>query len=105
MASWIVSNLVVVVLIGPALATAVLVARRRLWREALAELCRRRPIALSVIGIYVVIALLDSVSWVGGETQGADAVAVHEARSVIDRFFRGHPRKNLLSAVCRGRLL
>ena len=93
MSSWFVSNVVVVLLIGMALGTAGLVARRRLWKEALAELWRRRPIAISVVGLYVLIALFDSISWIGGETQGTDAVAVHEARSVIDRLFRGTPER------------
>jgi len=35
----------------------------------------------------VLVALLDSVAWVGGGVGGEDAVARYEARSVIDRLF------------------
>ena len=89
----ILSNLVVMLLVGLAVWCYVLVFRRRLWREAFAELRRRRPIAISIVGLYVLIALLDSISWIGGETTGIDAVAAHEARSVIDRWFQRTPER------------
>ncbi len=87
--SHIVSNLVVALLFGAAIAVGAFVRRNRLWREALAELRRRRPLALLVVGLYVLVALLDSVAWVGGSGAGGDALAAHEARSVIDRAFSG----------------
>lgn len=93
MPAWILSNLVVVLLVGLAVWGSVLVSRRRLWKEAFAELRRRRPIAISIVGLYVLIALLDSISWIGGETAGVDAVAAHEARSVIDRWFQRTPER------------
>ncbi len=65
------------------------VRRSDLWREAARELVRRRPIALLFIVVYVAVALLDSVSWVGGGDAGAqgDTLALHKPRSVIDRMF------------------
>jgi peptide/nickel transport system permease protein len=65
------------------------VRNNRLWREALAEVWRRRWGSLLTALLFVVIALLDSVAWIGGETQGDDVVAANEARSVIDRAFAG----------------
>jgi peptide/nickel transport system permease protein len=74
------SNGLVLVLVAGALWTAHRLGRSDLWREAAASLSARRPVALAVIGIYVVIALLDSVSWVGGGT-------IAKPRSVVDRLF------------------
>lgn len=88
------SNAVVAALLIGGLAVAGAVRRNRLWREALRELARRRPLALAVIGIYVAIALLDSVSWKGGLIGGEDVVARHEAQSVIDRLFAGTQEKS-----------
>ena len=62
----VVSNVVVVLLLAGALWLVRLVRRRPLWREAARNVWRRRPVALTVIGIYVLIALLDSVAWTGG---------------------------------------
>jgi len=57
--------------------------RRRLWREALTNLWRRRRMAIAVVALYVVVALLGSVAWRGG---GSD-VHRHRPRSLIDRLF------------------
>lgn len=65
------------------------VRRNRLWRDALRDLWRRRPLAICVIGLYVAVAGLDSVAWVGGPAEHGDAVAAHEARSALDRLFAG----------------
>jgi peptide/nickel transport system permease protein len=73
-------NLVVLVLVGAAAVTLVRLGRSGLWREAGASLRRRRPWALAVIGVYVALALLDSVAWVGGGR-------VAKPRSVVDRLF------------------
>ena len=83
------SNLVVVALVAGALFAALLVRRSDLWRDAARELGRRRPLALAVVGLYVLVALLDSVAWVGGGSvsPGDDRLASHEPRSVIDRLF------------------
>ncbi len=57
--------------------------RRRLWREALTNLWRRRRMAIAVVALYVVVALLGSVAWRGGGSE----VHRHRPRSVIDRLF------------------
>lgn len=85
---WI-SNAAVVLLFALGIGVGLHVRRNRLWREALGELWRRRRVSLTVVALYVGVAVLDSVSWVGGAAQGADAVAQHEARSVVDRLFQG----------------
>jgi peptide/nickel transport system permease protein len=81
----VVSNLVTGVLATAALAAAWAAARSPLWREAARELWRRRAAALVVVGVYVLIALLDSVSWVGGQ----EGVTLAKPRSVIDRLVPG----------------
>ena len=87
--SYVASNLVVAALVAGAVLAALAVRRSRLWSDAARELARRRPLALAVVGLYVLVALLDSVAWVGGADAGAvgDQLAAHEPRSVIDRLF------------------
>ncbi len=90
---WMISNIVVAVLVAGGLAVAVAVRRSRMWSEAFRQLRRRRPIALAVIGVYAAVALLDSIAWVGGGN-AEDAVAAHEAKSLIDRAFAGTREKS-----------
>ena len=80
--SWVGNAIVLALIAGAALAWW-RVRRSRHWREALASLVRRRWLALGVLAIYVVIGLLDTVSWVGG----GEGVAASKPRSVIDRIF------------------
>ena len=94
MQAWLISNLVAGVLFAGGIALGVAVRRNRLWREATGELARRRPVALGVIALFVGVALLDSVAWVGGVEAGEDVVAVLEAQSVIDRAFLGFQEKS-----------
>jgi len=94
MQAWLISNLVAGVLFAGGIALGVGVRRNRLWREATGELARRRPVALGVIALFVGVALLDSVAWVGGVEAGEDVVAVLEAQSVIDRAFLGFQEKS-----------
>jgi peptide/nickel transport system permease protein len=63
--------------------------RSDFWRAAGRDLVRRRPWALAVVGLYVLIALLDSVAWVGGAGQ---------PRSVLDRFFPANFQERSYSA-------
>jgi peptide/nickel transport system permease protein len=64
-------------------------SRSRLWREAGARVVRARPGSLLVVLLFVAVALLDAVSWVGGGDGGGegDMVAVHQPRSLVDRAF------------------
>jgi len=80
-----VSNGIVLLLVLGSLWLARAVARSRFWRESASELWRRRRLAIIVVGIFVLIALLDSIAWVGG---GGDSVAVFRPRSIIDRIFK-----------------
>ena len=80
-----VSNIVVLLLVAGAVLLARFVAASRFWRESAVELWRRRRIAIVVVGIFVFIGLLDSVSWIGG---GGDGVAAYQPRSIIDRIFQ-----------------
>ena len=84
---WVVSNLVVALLVAAGIAVALWLRRNRLWAEAGLQLWRRRRLAILVVFAYVAVALLDSISWVGGLEEQSDAVARYEARSVIDRLF------------------
>jgi peptide/nickel transport system permease protein len=81
------SNLIVLGVLLLALVAVYYVRKNELWRDAFGELWRRRPIAIMVLGLYAGIGLLDSVAWVGGRSDEADAVAAHEAKSVVDRVF------------------
>jgi len=84
---WVVSNLVVALLVAAGIAVALWLRRNRLWAEAGLQLWRRRRLAILVVFAYVGVALLDSISWVGGLEEQSDTVARYEARSVIDRLF------------------
>jgi peptide/nickel transport system permease protein len=85
--SFVVSNLVVLTLFAAGVGVGIFVRRNRIWREAASELWRRRPLALLVLGLYVGIATLDSIAWVGGVEAGEDVVSASEAKSIVDRWF------------------
>jgi peptide/nickel transport system permease protein len=87
----VVSNLVVGLLVAGALGVVVLVRRTPPWREAAREIWRRRPVAIVVVALYVLVALADAITWVGG----ADAV---RPRSVVDRLFPGDFQERSYSA-------
>jgi len=90
MESYAVSNIVVAAILAGAGITAFVARRSELWRSAARELLRRRPIALAVVAAYVLVALLDSVSWIGGGevTESGSTLALHQPRSILDRMFR-----------------
>jgi len=82
-----IQNVVVLALVA-GLVQSIRVARRSdLWRDAGRQLWRRRPVALVIVGVYVLVAVLDSISWVGGAGGEQDQLAAHKPRSVIDRAF------------------
>jgi len=88
------TNVGVVALVAAALALARRVRRSPFWRARLAEVARRRPIALAVIGGFVLVALADSISWRGGATgEGLD-----EPRSALERLFPADFREASYSA-------
>ena len=69
--------------------------RNEMWRETAKEIWRRRPVSLVVFAVYVVIALADSVAWVGGgDAAGEDRVAAHEAKTLVDRVFSDRQEKS-----------
>jgi peptide/nickel transport system permease protein len=80
-APYVVSNVVVAALVVGGVAAYRAARRNEMWREAGRELRRRRPVALAAFTLYALVALLDSVSWVGGGGPLA------RPRSVIDRLF------------------
>jgi peptide/nickel transport system permease protein len=82
-----ISNLIVVVLAIGLVAAARAVSRDRFWRENAAQLWRRRGPAIAVIGVYLAIAVLDSIAWVPGRG-GEEALMSDKPRTIIDRLFR-----------------
>jgi peptide/nickel transport system permease protein len=59
-------------------------------KELAYSLFRRRPLASIVLGLYVLVGLLDSITWVGagGAPSGTDRVLAYEAQSLVDRVLR-----------------
>jgi peptide/nickel transport system permease protein len=87
----VVSNAIVAVIAAGVAGIVALVRRRPPWRAAARDIARRRPIAAAAVGLYVLVALADSVSWIGG----ADTI---RPRSVVDRLFPGDFQERSYSA-------
>ena len=89
MPAHLVSNLIVATLLGGVALLAAGLCRAPLWRAAARALARRRPLALAALGLYALVALLDSVSWVDARVAGdpAGASLVNHPRTLIDRLF------------------
>jgi peptide/nickel transport system permease protein len=81
-----VSNIVVVLLIGGAVLAGRHAARDRFWRENAIQLWRRRPVAIAVVAVYLLVALLDSIAWIDAASE-ANALTSGRPRTVIDRLF------------------
>jgi peptide/nickel transport system permease protein len=78
------------------------VRRHEIWGEAAREIWRRRPGSVIVLGLYVLVALADSVAWVGvADPTGEDRVAAHEARSLVDRVFAERQEKSYSAPFAR----
>jgi peptide/nickel transport system permease protein len=100
MPSYVLSNITVALLAAAAVGLAV-TARQHPWRRELArDLWRRRPLALCIVGLYLLVGTLDSIAWVGGGAAAphGDLVAQYEARSIIDRAFPADFRERSYSA-------
>jgi peptide/nickel transport system permease protein len=91
---YILSNITVVLLLAGVFVVASAIRKSDLWLEASRELWRRRPIAIVIFGIYLVVGLLDSIAWEGGTRVGEDVVAAHKPKSVIDRLFANIEEKS-----------
>ncbi len=87
MESWVVSNVVVALIVVGVAGLAWFGLRDRMWSQALGELWCRRRYSVLVIAFYVAVALLDSISWVGGMEAQSDTVARYKAQSILDRLF------------------
>ena len=77
---YVVSNVVVALLLTGVVGVVAFVRRSRQWRGAARQVWRRRPIAVVVLALYVLVGLGDSIAWIGG----ADPV---RPRSIVDRLF------------------
>ncbi len=125
-AIWISNGTLAAIVLGT-IFLALHIRRNRIWREAFAALWQRRPIAICIVGVYVLIGSIDAIVWMGGNSSSSDgdAVAAFEPRSAIDVLFAGmkettysapfattefgadtplkHPRRHLLGTDLLGR--
>jgi peptide/nickel transport system permease protein len=100
MPPYVISNLAAVIVTTATVAAVVAARRRPWWREMGRDVFRRRPLAVLVVGAYLLVGVLDSIAWVGGTIgpSQADLVSLHEARSLIDRLFPPDFRERSYSA-------
>jgi peptide/nickel transport system permease protein len=95
------SNAAVLTLLAGVGGLAMWLRRDPTWRALAGRLWRQRRWALIVAGLYLLVGLLDSISWVGGRPAAgaqADLVAQYQPRSVIDRLFPADFRERSYSA-------
>src|SRR5262245_55245123 len=78
------SNVAVLLLILGTIWLWTTLAKSRFWRDSAAELWRRRRAAIVIVGVFVLIALLESIAWIGG----GEGVAAYQPRTIIDRIFQ-----------------
>lgn len=121
------SNGTLAILVLGALLIAHSISRNRLWREACISLWHRRPIAICIVAVYLLIGITDAVVWISGSSDKnhEDAVAAYEPKSLIDVLFEDmkektysaplasteflsdaplkHPRRHLLGTDLLGR--
>jgi len=72
-------------------------------RELVHLLFRRRPLTTLVLGLYVLVGLLDSISWVGGGAgpESVDRVRAYEAQSLVDRVVRKDNEKGYSAPLAK----
>jgi peptide/nickel transport system permease protein len=92
--AYILGNSAVVALIAFGVFAGRKARSNRLWREALGEVWRRRWGAALTVALFLAIAALDSLAWIGGAAVGEDIVSQKQPRSVIDRVFGGVPEES-----------
>lgn len=88
---------VLLLVLGVALLGASAVWRDPRRREVAARLVRRQRVATGILALLSLVAIVDSIVWVGGETSELDRVSAHEARSLFDRTL-GELREKTYSA-------
>ena len=68
------------------------ISRDRLRREAWLELWHRRPIAITIVAIYLLIGAIDSIVWISGNptNNNDDAVAAFAAGTLDHDPDRAH---------------
>ncbi len=125
-AIWISNGTLAAIILGT-IFLALYIRRNRIWREAFQALWQRRPIAISIVSIFVLIGSIDAIVWFGGasSTADGDTVAAYEPQSAIDHIFRNskettysapfattewqsdkplkHPRRHILGTDLLGR--
>jgi peptide/nickel transport system permease protein len=89
------NSLVIAVLVAGAVLARTL-RRDRYWREALAEVYRRRRVAVIFLLLFFGVALADTVSWVGNGPPPESGFL--QPRSLIDRLFPEDFRERSYSA-------
>ena len=83
----VVTNLAVVVALALAAAAAHRVARNRYWREGLAQVYRRRRVAVIVLALFALVGTADSIAWVDAAPVDAEDTTFRAPRSLVDRLF------------------
>lgn len=94
-----VSNLAVFFVLALSFWAGWAIRRHDIWRAAFAQVFVRRRLSVIVLGLYVLVALSDSVLWIGVSENAVDQVTAHEARSLLDRLFDGSTEKSYSSPL------
>ena len=100
MPAYVLSNLTIAGLVLGGALLAWTARHQHWWHDLVGNLRRRRPAALAVVLIYLLIGVLDSIAWVGGTTStgSSDLVARFEPRSIVERLFPDDFRERSYSA-------
>ncbi len=83
------TNIVILILVAGVVAATKIALGNPLWRDAIASLARARPMALFVVGLFLIVGTLDSVRWIdgAGSVGAARTLSSFEERSILDRLF------------------